>query len=137
MPLTTSGSTASSTAPSTWSTFADANRSTAGAGLGFVLNGDGIVCLDLDHCLVGDQLAPWAADLLATIPATYVEVSPSGDGLHVWGRADVVQGRKLVLNGGNVEVYGTGRYITITGERFCGSPSTLADISAVTAALLT
>jgi primase-polymerase (primpol)-like protein len=50
------------------------------------------------------------------MPSTYVEVSPSGSGLHVWGFADLVQGRRT----GDVEIYGAGRYITVTGRRFRG-----------------
>lgn len=51
VPLTIGGATASSTDPSTWSRYSEAAASGKGAGLGFVLNGDGVVCLDLDHCL--------------------------------------------------------------------------------------
>src|SRR5690606_14681874 len=51
-PITRDGRPASSTDPSTWSTYREAARSKAGDGLGFVL-GDGIACLDIDHCLDG------------------------------------------------------------------------------------
>ncbi|MFH8803223.1 bifunctional DNA primase/polymerase [Streptomyces sp. NPDC017936] len=137
-PLTVAGMAASSTDPRTWSTHKDAAASTAGVGLGFVLDGDGIVCLDLDHCLnpLTGQLAPWAAAIIRDAGATYVEVSPSGDGLHIWGRAHVRQGRRIRRPDGTaVEIYGTGRYIAVTGQRFSGAPSTLADISALTADL--
>lgn len=97
VPLTVGDTPASSTDPATWSTHKDAAASTAGAGLGFVLTeDDDIVCLDLDHCIapLTGRLAPWAAAILRDAGATYVEVSPSGDGLHIWGRADVRQGRR-------------------------------------------
>lgn len=100
---------------------------------GFVLNGDGIVCLDLDHCLVDGELTERGAEILARCPSTYVEVSLSGTGLHVWGRGEVPKGRRLP----GVEVYGTGRYIAVTGKRFGRCPSTLADLSGVVAWLLT
>jgi primase-polymerase (primpol)-like protein len=132
VPLTVAGGAASSTDPATWSTYAAAKRSTVGVGPGFVLNGDGIVCLDLDHCLVDGQLVGPAVDLLAQLPPTFVEVSPSGDGLHVWGRGHVPYGRRL----DGVEVYGTGRYITVTGHRWRGAPAVLADLSDVLAAVL-
>ncbi len=126
IPLTITGTPASSTRQSTWSTFEAASESSVGAGLGFVLNGDGIVCVDLDHCLDSrGHIAKWAADLVATMPATYVEVSPSGDGLHVWGFGTIDKGRRS--NG--VEVYGTGRYITVTGRRWRGSVSSFADLT--------
>lgn|SRR5690606_2259463 len=139
VPLTSAGMAASSTDPRTWSTYKDAAASTAGVGLGFVLSDeDDIVCLDLDHCLnpLTGRLAPWALAILRDAGATYVEVSPSGDGLHIWGRAHVRQGRRIRRPDGTaVEVYGTGRYIAMTGRRHGSSPSILADLSAVVAKL--
>ena len=105
-------------------------------GVGFVLDGDGIVCLDLDHALEDGRPVEWAAQLLARLPATYVEVSPSGTGLHVWGRARVVRGRRIRDGVRSVEIYGTGRYITVTGRRWRGASSRLADLDAVVAELL-
>lgn len=129
-PLTPRGRPASSTDPRTWSP----HKALDGMDRkGFVLNGDGIVCLDLDHCLVDGQLTDRGAEILARCPATYVEVSLSGTGLHIWGRAEVPKGRRLP----GVEVYGTGRYIAVTGKRFGRCPSTLADLSGVVAWLLT
>jgi primase-polymerase (primpol)-like protein len=139
VPVTTGGMPASSTDPRTWSTHKDAAASTVGVGLGFVLSDeDNIVCLDLDHCLnpLTGQLAPWAAAILRDAGATYVEVSPSGDGLHIWGRADVRHGRKIRRPDGTaVEIYGTGRYIAMTGRRHGSCPSILADLSAVVSKL--
>ncbi len=135
VPLTIGDIPASSTDPRTWSSYKDAASSSAGVGLGFVLSGvDDIVCLDLDHCLnpLTGRLAPWAAAIIRDAGATYVEVSPSGDGLHIWGRADVRQGRRIRRPDGTaVEVYGTGRYIAMTGRRHGSCPSILADLSAV------
>ncbi|GLV73459.1 hypothetical protein Shyhy02_14610 [Streptomyces hygroscopicus subsp. hygroscopicus] len=138
-PLTVAGMAASSTDPRTWSTHKDAATSTAGVGLGFVLSDeDDIVCLDLDHCInpLTGRLAPWAAAILRDAGTCYVEVSPSGDGLHIWGRADVRQGRKIRRPDGTaVEIYGTGRYIAMTGQRFRNAPSTLADLSGLVSVL--
>ena len=75
VPVTANGRPASSTDSATWCSYRDAVRSTAGAGVGFVLNGDGIACLDLDHCLVDGKPAAWAQRILDRVPATYVEVS--------------------------------------------------------------
>ena len=129
-PITVTGTAASSTNTSTWSTFDEAQGTTIGAGFGFVLNGDGIVCVDLDHCIEHGRLLPWAADLLATCPATFIELSVSGIGLHGWGRGDVTRGRKVTLeDGGGIEVYGTSRYIAVTGRRWSTSPARLGDLS--------
>src|SRR5690606_32158534 len=92
-PVTVDGRPASSTDPSTWSTYTAATRSTVGDGLGFVLGG-GIACLDLDHCLTDGRPDQRALDVLARVPGAYVEVSPSGDGLHVWGTAPERPGRR-------------------------------------------
>ncbi|WP_425837293.1 DNA primase [Streptomyces fractus] len=139
VPLTSAGMAASSTNSRTWSTYAEASSSSAGVGLGFVLSDvDDIVCLDLDHCLnpLTGRLAPWAAAIVRDAGATYVEVSPSGDGLHIWGRADVRHGRKIRRPDGTaVEIYGTGRYIAMTGRRHGNTPSALGNLSAVVAAL--
>jgi len=135
VPLTTAGRAASSTDPATWTSYRKVGESKVGCGVGFVLNGDGIACIDLDHCLAGGRLAPWARRILEMLPATYVEVSPSGDGLHVWGLGRLDRGRKVKVDSGSVELYGTDRYITVTGRRFEDSPSRLGDISGVLAAL--
>ena len=131
VPLTTVGTPASSTNPRTWGTFRNATESVAGVGLGFVLNGDGIACIDLDHALAPDgTVKPWAAEILRQAGATYTEVSASGEGLHIFGYADVRQGRRIRREGGYaVEVYGDGRYIAMTGQRGRGAPLPLAVIS--------
>jgi primase-polymerase (primpol)-like protein len=125
------GKAASSTNPRTWSSFDVAAASSVGDGLGFVLNGDGIACVDLDHCINGGVLEPWAQAILDRTPATYVEVSPSGTGLHIFGFATVGAGRNL----GGVEFYDRGRYMTVTGKRWGKSPRVLADISGLIASL--
>ena len=133
VPLTVDGEPASSTDPGTWSSYREAVGSRAGAGVGFVLDGDGIVCIDLDDCLRRDGTPKrWVSELLSRVTPTYVEVSPSGRGLHIWGYATVGRGRKR----GAVEVYGRGRYITVTGRPLGGCPSSLADISSLTEPLL-
>lgn len=119
-PLTVSGKAASSTDPSTWATYAEARVSNAGAGLGFVLDGDGIACVDLDGVLTGGVLDPRAAKLLASLDAFYVEVSPSGNGVHAWVNGGSPSGRKVYTqdDGLKVEWYSSGRYITVTGKPF-------------------
>ncbi|MFI0219056.1 hypothetical protein [Streptomyces lydicus] len=139
VPLTVAGTAASSTDPRTWSTYKETAASTAGVGLGFVLSDvDDVVCIALDHCLnpLTGRVTPWAAAVLREARATYVEVSPSGDGLHIWGRANVRQGRRIRhRDGTTAEIYGIGRYIAMTGRRHGNSPSLLADVTSVVTAL--
>jgi len=115
VPLTVDGTAASSTDPTTWASYNRATESTVGAGLGFVL-GDGIGCIDLDHCLDNRKANPAAAAFIARYPNNYIEVSPSGDGLHIWGTATEQAGTKRTVDGLSIETYSTGRYITITGN---------------------
>lgn len=117
VPITIQGSPASSTNPATWSTYQAAAKSPQGDGLGFVLNGDGIVCIDLDHCFDG-QPSLEAQAVIDSLPETYVEISPSGTGLHIWGFADLQKGRRFTRNGLSVEIYPSGRYITVTGKAY-------------------
>lgn len=117
------------TNPTTWSTFAEVCECDATNGLGFVFTPDDpYVGIDLDNCLDGDTLAPWASDLLASLPPTYTEVSPSGRGLKLWVRGELPPGHRnrRKIEGGEIEVYDTGRYFTVTGERYGASPSSVA-----------
>jgi primase-polymerase (primpol)-like protein len=138
VPLTVGGSVASSTDPATWSPYTEAARSTAGVGLGFVLDGDGLVVVDLDHCLDGEQVAPWAARVLELAGPTWVERSVSGEGLHVWGHGRLPHGgRRIPLDGGGTaELYGTGRYIAVTGDTWGDTPRRLGDLQDLIDALL-
>lgn len=122
-PVTVAGKAASSTNADTWTTHKEAIAATVGEGIGFVL-GDGFACIDLDHCLIDGELAPWAAAVVAANPGTYIEVSRSGEGLHIFGLLPEGPGRKI-RDGRNIEVYSTGRYIALTNNRFGGSPADL------------
>jgi primase-polymerase (primpol)-like protein len=138
VPVAVDGSTASSTDPATWSRYREAAESSAGAGLGFVLDGDGIVCLDLDHALDDGELLPWAQAVVEAAAGCWVEVSVSGSGLHIWGHGRLPggAGRRLRLGDGTVEVYATGRYIAVTGRTFGGTPTRLGDLQHVIDSLL-
>jgi primase-polymerase (primpol)-like protein len=124
VPLQVDGRVASSTDPATWASYARVRGSKR---KGFVL-GEGIACLDLDKCIDDGVLVPWARKVLRQVSGTYVEVSPSGAGLHVWGRGRIEPGRRVRFAGGVVEAYSSGRYITVTGQPWQGAPSVLGDL---------
>jgi hypothetical protein len=135
VPRQPDGTVASSTDPDTWTDYASA-RGAANRPVGFVLDGDGIVCVDIDHCLRVDGTPKFAAELIDWWAArTFVEVSPSGEGLHIWGCGEVPVGRRVRHDGGRFEVYGDGRYVTVTGDRYRNAPSRLSDLSPLIAAL--
>ena len=55
-------------------------------GVGFVLTAnDNLFCLDVDGCLDGANWKPIVADVAKALPGAAMEVSVSGNGLHVWG----------------------------------------------------
>lgn len=91
--------------------------------------GGGFACIDLDHVIVNGELIPEAQKLLKAAPLTFIEVSPSGDGLHVWGMLDERRGRRFVKDGVNVEIYSARRFMTVTEQRWNRSPSKLADLA--------
>lgn len=118
VPLTVDGRAASSTNPATWTDYRSARASRAGVGIGFVLAGEGIGCYDLDHCFRNGRITAAAKQFMDSVRSFYVEVSPSGDGLHLWVEAEAAPGWKRTLNGVSVEFYTQGRYMTVTGNRY-------------------
>ncbi|MCL2165472.1 MAG: hypothetical protein FWH55_14055 [Oscillospiraceae bacterium] len=84
-PLT--GKRASSSNPQHWGTLQDAlygMQKYLFTGIGFVFTQDsGIVGLDVDNCLdENGKPNEVAADIIAHIPPTYTEITPSDRGLH-------------------------------------------------------
>jgi hypothetical protein len=113
-------------------------------GLGFVFaDGGGIFGVDLDGCITPDgEIQPWATEILAQFP-TYAEVSPSGLGIKIFGRGRIPgdTGRQVKLperavgdRTPAVEVYGRGRYFTVTGLRI-SEATDLADCQTALEAL--
>ena len=121
-PLTVDGFPASSTDPSTWASHGEAIESNVGVGIGFAL-GNGIGCIDIDHCLIDGVPTPATRAIISRYPGNYIETSPSGDGLHIWGILSETAGTRKVENGVHIETYSRGRYITVTGNVF--QPGTL------------
>lgn len=132
------GDKASSTDPATWSTLAVAEvRKLIGKydGIGFVFrSGGGLFGIDLDGCIHEGEVAPWAMRILDGFK-TYAEISPSGTGIKLFGRAAFDRQGKtkwMAPPGGEgkrprIEVYGWGRYFAVTGEAFTDLP--VADCS--------
>jgi putative DNA primase/helicase len=116
--------------PSTWSSFEDAaeyhdHAGTDTAGLGYMFaSGGPFVGVDLDGCRdheTGD-LDAWGRDIVDRLDS-YTEVSPSGTGVHVWIAGDLPDGGN---RRGDVEMYDSDRFFTVTGEYVEGAGRTIA-----------
>lgn len=105
-------------------------------GIGYVLTeGVNTFFLDLDHCRAGDGWASYVADVLAAFPGAYIEVSSSGDGIHVIGTYSgprPLHGTRCAEL--RAELYTAGRFCALTG--LAASGAVAVDASAGLVALL-
>ncbi len=85
-------------------------------GVGTLLNGDGLVCVDMDQCVSNGRIDPRALALYEQMGFGYVEFSPSETGLHGFGYAKRLRAFRGQINGINVEYYAQGRFMTVTGH---------------------
>jgi len=148
-PRTIEGGPASSTDPDTWTTFDETWRAyQAGGwnGIGFVPTADDpFVLLDLDHVVGPEGIGTWSSELrkrfAGDVPEpgvlvarldTYTELTPSGTGLRPICRGILPKGRRKIGGKGNgcpdgLEMYEADHYLTITGARLPGAPSTIGE----------
>jgi transcriptional regulator with XRE-family HTH domain len=119
IPYSPHGGKAKSDDPSTWGTFEQAQAYLEQhpnlSGLGFVFADDDPFCgVDLDKCR-NPETGEINADAQKMIDdfASYTEISPSGEGVHI-----IVKGKKkgARARNGKIELYDTGRYFTVTGN---------------------
>jgi hypothetical protein len=128
---------AKSNDPTTWSSFGvclqtliDRQLNRDGLiyfdGIGFCLSEtDRLTVIDIDHCYSEDgQLENWAQEIFTQFIGTYIEASPSGNGLHIWclGKPLKTGEKKWNKKGTDkqegIEVYAwpSRRYMTVTGD---------------------
>jgi putative DNA primase/helicase len=83
--------------------------------VGFVLTAaDPFWCVDLDSVRTPSGWSPAALQILSELPGTAVEVSQSGQGLHIWGQGEVpAHGMKRMVHGIKAEFYSALRFIAI------------------------
>lgn len=115
--------------PLSWRTFEEAMNAYIGGysdGIGFALSENHPLCIDggdfyvtvadFDNCL--DQMSDLQR-LWKKLGEPLVELSPSGNGLHMWGLT------RVALKGGNAgegrELYSGGRFVTMTGIKAKGT----------------
>lgn len=120
VPYTPTGRRAKSNDPATWAAFDEcraAHERGRFDGIGFQLDGSGIVGVDIDHAR--DAAGNWntaAADITERL-ASYAEISPSGEGVHIFIKA-VKPGNKSKNAAAGVEMYDTKRFFTVTGNLY-------------------
>lgn len=88
--------------------------------------------VDLDDCLNEDGEITPDADRIVKALDSYTERTPSGRGLRVWVRGKLPPGRRRV---GKIEMYDSGRYFTVTGDHWPGTPRTIEERQAELTAL--
>jgi primase-polymerase (primpol)-like protein len=84
----------------------------------------GIVAIDLDHCRNPEtgELTPMAQRIVDRLNS-YTEVSPSGEGLHIFVHGTLPPEGKRRITG--IELYDSRRYLTVTGHRIESAPALL------------
>jgi hypothetical protein len=135
VPYQVCGRCADSTNSRTWGPFDEAvstwcrNRQRY-AGIGFVFaKEDPFTGLDLDDALdeQGD-LKAWARGIVERFGDTYMEISPSGQGIKIWARGSLPTNLPGVPVGdGAIELYDHARYFAVTGRAFRGAPLEIED----------
>lgn len=107
--------------PTTFTAFDTAVSATGYDGIGIRV-ADGIVGIDLDHCMENGTLLPWAQEIVDKFYATYIEVSPSGTGIRIFclmPEQFAYDTATYYTKNGNIEVYipgHTNRFLTVTGD---------------------
>lgn len=92
------------------------------SGIGIVLTQEaGIVAVDIDDCRdkKTGTITPFASEILSKLNS-FTEISQSGEGLHVFVRASPPRGG---CRRGALEMYGTARFIALTGRHLPGTPT--------------
>ena len=91
-------------------------------GIGFSLSpDDDLTGGDLDDCWNDNgELSDTAREVL-DLAETYAEISPSGKGIRLIWKGKIPAAVTFVPAG--IEMYGTGRYLTITGQHIENTPT--------------
>jgi putative DNA primase/helicase len=135
VPYQLNGRRGDSTKPELWGELDDARRALASGGytgLGFVfVKEDGLVGIDLDDSLEAGKLKPQFHNIVERFSDTYIEISPSCNGLKIWCRGSLPANLpKVKVQGGGIELYDHARYFTFTGRAFRGAPLEVTDHAA-------
>lgn len=114
------GEYAESDNPKTWTTFDNALKylkEKGGTTVAYALDGkDNISCIDLDRCYdENGQQTALTKEVLSKCGKTYVEMSVSGNGLHIFGKTSGMDIRTFSKDG-DLEFYQRDHFIAMTGD---------------------
>lgn len=119
-------SRAKSNDPQTWGTYEQAEAAYLEGtytGVGFVLNGNGVVGIDIDNCVTDGAPSTSSIDLMRQLGVKYIELSPSGTGLRGFGYAqNLEKGVNGKFSDLKVELYSDLRFLTVTGHVLSDGP---------------
>ncbi len=113
--------------PATWGSYEAAlkhYRESNGLfdGIGFELGESGVVGIDLDSCVDAQgNVEAWALEIIRAVDS-YTEISPSGTGIRILCFSKLPPGGRKK---GKLEIYDTGRFLTVTGKHVEGTPGEL------------
>ena len=124
VPYQPNGRKAEADDPATWSTHEECEAARSRfSGIGYVFaEGDPYFGVDLDDCFEGGKLKPYAEAIVDRFN-TYTEISPSGNGVKLWGRGKK-KGARSARRGApfKIEMYDEERYFTVTANVLLDRP---------------
>jgi hypothetical protein len=132
-PFQINGRFAKTTDPSTWAAYDPVLREWQAhpdrwSGIGYVFaDEDPYAGIDLDDCLTNLTPKPWARPIIERLCNTYLEISPSGNGLKAFVIGTPATEARFQLGDGSVEIYSKARYFTVTGRAFEDAPLVLEE----------
>lgn len=138
IPYSINNTPASSTDPETWSSYDEVsmaldNGSNGFDGYGIVFKPDQrLVGIDIDHCMKDGRIEHEQKKVIEKLikeADTYTEVSPSGEGMHLYLLIEEKEGLDTTIHKkAPYEVYTQGRYFTVT-ENSYGEPKEVRTVS--------
>ena len=97
-------------------------------GVGFLFTpADPFFFVDIDHCAVAGDWSPLAKELLNAFAGCFVEISHSGDGLHIFGSGQWPADRQCRNQAEGLEVYTEGRFVALTGTHASGDAGAIVN----------